>query len=291
MKPKKLMGCIITCVLLSTIAKSQIITNSTPITKEGEYSTPVWSPDGQKILFTDHHNDELFVVDLIHENKVTKVKHGQGIGYLANWSTDGESIIFKEKPKGGFFSEARVKSINLQTKKETILNEIHPNSSKTGMSKKSNKNLIVYINQETLKLEAKKGIDGKPWVISKEKGQYYHPVVSPDQKSVIVHDGPMMYLYSIYNNQKRKELGVGIASGWLPNNEGVITFEDQSEDGHSVTASDLYFISTISLNKKQLTSTKDKIEMWGDVSPDGKRIAFSDEKSGKIFIADFNLKN
>ncbi|WP_299315872.1 hypothetical protein [uncultured Aquimarina sp.] len=287
MKTTKLVICIIVCTLLSSIVQSQTISNSRPITSNGEFSTPIWSPDGQKILFTDHHNDALFVVDLSNNN-IKKIKNGQGIGYLSNWSADGKSVIFREKPKGGTFSDIQVKSINLQTRKEATLKDVHPNSTKT---RTSNKNLIVYINQKTLKLEAKEGINGKPWIISKEDGQFYHPIVSPDQKSVVVHDGPIIYKYTIYGDQERKELGVGIASGWLPDSKGVISFEDKSEDGHNVTASDLYFISTISLNKKQLTFTKDQIEMWGDVSPDGKRIAFSDEKSGRIFIADLKFKN
>ncbi|WP_299257377.1 hypothetical protein [uncultured Aquimarina sp.] len=287
MKTTKLVICIIVCTLLSSIVQSQTISNSRPITSNGEFSTPIWSPDGQKILFTDHHNDALFVVDLSNNN-IKKIKNGQGIGYLSNWSADGKSVIFREKPEGGTFSDIQVKSINLQTRKEATLKDVHPNSTKT---RTSNKNLIVYINQKTLKLEAKEGINGKPWIISKEDGQFYHPIVSPDQKSVVVHDGPIIYKYTIYGDQERKELGVGIASGWLPDSKGVISFEDKSEDGHNVTASDLYFISTISLNKKQLTFTKDQIEMWGDVSPDGKRIAFSDEKSGRIFIADLKFKN
>ncbi|WP_299213685.1 hypothetical protein [uncultured Aquimarina sp.] len=288
MKTTKLIVCIVICALFSSIVQSQIISNSKPITNEGEYSTPVWSPDGQKILFTDNHNDALYVLKIGTKPKISKVKSAQGIGYLANWTPDSKNIIFRAKPKGGTFSDVQVKSINLKTRKEKILKDVHPNSTKIN---KSNKDLIVYINQETLKLEAKEGINGTPWIISKEDGQFYHPIVSPDQQSVIVHNGPMIYLYSIYKSQERKELGVGIASSWLPDSKGVITFEDQSNDGHNVTSSDLYFVSTISLNKKQLTSTKDRIEMWGDVSPDGKRIAFSDEKTGKIFIADFKLKN
>ncbi|WP_299184643.1 hypothetical protein [uncultured Aquimarina sp.] len=291
MKPNKLIMCTILCILFSTIIRSQMISNSTPITKEGEYSTPIWSPDGQKILFTDHHNDELFVIDLVHENKLTKVKHGQGIGYLANWSTDSESVIFREKPKDGLFSDITVKSINLNTRIEKNLTNVHPDNTNLSLNKKSKKNLIVYINLQTLKLEAKEGIDGKPWVITKEAGQYYHPIVSPNQKQVVVHEGPNMYIYSIYKTQKRTSLGYGLASSWLPDNSGVITFEDKSIDGHTISASELFYISATTVSKTQLTNSNDIIETWGDVSPDGKRIAFSDEKTGRIFVADLNLKN
>ncbi|WP_298543718.1 hypothetical protein [uncultured Aquimarina sp.] len=291
MKTTKQIVCIIICLLLNQITRSQIISNSIPITDDGEYSTPIWAPNGQKILFTDHHNDALFIVDLTNSNQIKKIKNGLGIGYLANWSADSQSIIFREKPEGELFGNLIVKSLHLQTGKEKILNDIHPDNTNLSLRAKSNKNLIVYINLETLKLEAKEGMNGKPWVITQEKGQFYHPIISPDQMMVIVHEGPNIYLYSIYGKQDRKSLGMGLASSWLPDSSGIITFEDQSDDGHTISASDLFHIATDSAKKTRLTNSDDKIETWGDISPDGKRIAFSDEKTGRIFVADLTLKN
>ncbi len=292
MKTIKTIVLILQCSLLgSTIHAQSNLTNITPVTPEGEYSTPIWSPNGEKILFTDHHNNALFVLSMKTDKKITKIKSAEGIGYMANWSADGKSVVFREKKEGNTFSDLQVKSIQLDSKKESTLKGVHPDNIKGFSYAKSNtKNLIIYINQETLKLEAKEGINEKPWVITKEEGQYYHPIVSPDQKMVVVHEGPTMFLYPIYKNEKRKELGNGLASGWFPDNSGIITFEDKSEDGHNVTSSELFFISAKSSAKTQLTTSDDLIEMWGNVSPNGKKIAFSDEKSGKIFVADLHLK-
>ncbi len=293
MKTIKLLMCIILCTTIGSHLQSQSkLTNITPVTGKGEFSTPVWSPDGNKLLFTDHNYDALYIVDLnTSNNKIEKIKTAQGIGYLADWSADSKSIIFREKPMAGTFSDVRVKSIDLTTKKEKIVKNLHPDNTKMISKAKSSENLIVYINQETLKLEAKEGINGKPWIITKEEGEFYHPIVSPDQKSVVVHAGANIYMYSVYGKQKVKNLGIGLASSWLPDSSGVVTFEDKSDDGHHVSASELFYISIESSKKIQLTSTKDAIEMWGDVSSDGKKIAYSDEKSGKIFIADLNLNN
>lgn len=284
---------ILTCAICFAIkieAQSKL-SNITPVSPEGEFSTPIWSPDGKKIVFTDHHNDALFVVDITKSNTIQKVKSAQGIGYLANWSADSNSIIFREKPNETLFSELVVKSINLSTRKEKKLNEIHPDNTNT-MRKLDHKNsIIVYINLETLQLEAKHGSNGKPWIITKENGQYYHPIISPDQKYVVVHEGPGMYLYAINGKEKRKYLGHGLASSWLPDSSGVVTFEDKSNDGHSISASDLFYISAKTTEKIQLTNSINSIETWSDVSPNGKKIAFTDEKSGRIFIADLNLQN
>ncbi len=289
MKTFKLITLTILCCLISVIGYSQsYLTNVTPITSGGDFSTPIWSPNGEKILFTNHENNALFTIEL-KSKKLEKVKSGEGIGYLANWSLDSNNIIFREKPIGGTFSNLKVKSINLISKKEKVLAGVHPDNTKMVVQTKSGNHLVVYINQETLKLEAKKGVNGKPWVITKEDGQFYHPIVSPNQEYVVVHQGANMYSYRISGKDQRKDLGIGLASSWLPDSSGVVTFEDKSVDGHTVSASDLFYISARSSKKIQLTATPDTVEMWGDISPNGKQIAFSDEKTGAIFIADFNL--
>lgn len=288
MKTIKLSTSILIYMISFCVYSQSKTDNIISVTPEGKaYSTPVWSPDGEKILVTNDHNDALYVIYLSENNKLEKLKSGQGIGYLANWSSDSKKVVFREKGDSNVFSELEVKSINIETKSERTLSKIQPDNTKTPLKPK--KDVIVYINQQTLKLEAKKGIKGIPWVITEEEGQFYHPIVSPDQQKVIVHEGASIYVYSIYGKQPRKYLGEGLASGWFPDNTNIVSFEDKSDDGHDISASDLFSISTKSTQKVQLTNSRNMIETWGSISPQGNKIAFSDEKSGKIFIADLNL--
>ncbi|WP_192822232.1 PD40 domain-containing protein [Rufibacter sp. LB8] len=255
-----------------------------------EYSSPVWSPDGQKLLFTDHHNDALYIKDMAGNGSVKKIKSGQGIGYKARWTADGKGIVFYEKQTSSAGARSLVeKSIDVAGGRERVLSENTSKQANRTFSARKKSSIQVYINSETLKLEAKDG-NGKPWVITKEEGQFYSPLVSPDGKSVIVNEGANMYLYSINGNGKRKNLGMGLPSSWLPDGSGILTFEDESKDGHSISGSELYFVAVSNGAKTKLTNTPDRIEMWADVSPDGKKVAFSDEKSGKIYVADLKLK-
>ncbi|WP_298313574.1 hypothetical protein [uncultured Aquimarina sp.] len=289
MKTTKQIVCILICLLINQLAQTQIISNSTPITENGEYSTPVWSPKGDKILITNHHNNELLIVDLKNKNKIQSIKSGDGIGYLANWSDDGKKIIFREKPSQGYFADVKVKSIDITTKNEKFENDIHPDNTKFQPKTKSGEKLSVYINLETTKLEVKKGANEKPQTITKEEGQFYHPLISPNGKMVAVHEGASIYIYNLTGNENRKYAGNGLVTAWLSDSSAIITFEDKSNDGHTITSSDLFLTSIQSLQKTQLTFSEDIIEMYADISPNGKKIAYADEKSGKIFIADFNL--
>ncbi len=272
-------------------AKEPVLKNIREVTSgKTEYSSPVWSPDGKKLMFTDHHNDALYIKEIAGNGSVQKIKDGQGIGYKARWTSDGKGVIFFEKITSPSGSRTLVeKSIDIKGGKERILSEDKSAKANRTFCAKKSPTLKVYINPETLKLEAKDG-NGDPWVITKEEGQFYSPLVSPDGKMVIVNEGANMYLYSIQGNAKRKNLGVGLPSSWLPDGSGILTFEDESKDGHAISGSELYHVAISNSAKTKLTNTPDIIEMGADVSPDGKRIAFSDEKSGKIYVADLTFK-
>lgn len=284
-------GIVLGFFLFSAINAQSKLVNVEPVTSYGEYNNPIWSPDGEKLLITNQNNDNLYVLYLGGNKKIEEIRKGHGIGYQAHWGLDSKSIVFREKPSGGTFAEAQTKSVNISTRKVSDLPLDYLYSSKADInSKSSSTELFVYINLETLKLEAKKGVSGKPWVITKEEGQFYAPLVSPDQTKVIVHEGAHMYEYDIYGDKERKDLGVGLASDWLPDSSGIITFEDKSNDGHHISSSEIYMISEKTLQKTQLTNSSDKIETWSKISPDGKKLAFTDEESGKIFIGDLQLK-
>ena len=279
------------CLFQSTPLFGQSLHNIQSVTVDGRYSNPVWSPDGSQLLLTTVKNDELFVLSLDKAGLVEKVKEGIGVGYKARWSEDGRGIVFRESIDGISRSRLKVKRLSLDSGQEEELPHLHPTQLKTvrgGINQRS-ESLNVYLNLETLKVEAKRGEDGEPWVITREEGQYYHPVVSHDGQFVVVHEGAEMYLYRVEGDAPRQLLGIGLASSWMPDNTGILTFQDVSIDGHDVSNSELYYVPVDNPRKLPLTRSVDKAEMWADVSADGKRIAFSDELSGQIFIANLEF--
>ena len=164
---------LLSSVPILTWAQSGRLQNVEAVTDAGEYSNPVWSPDGTQLLFTEAHNEKLFVLNLEGDRRVDKLAEGAGIGYLAAWSANGQQVLYRERDTDT--PALRVKSIDLATGQQTSLTDVHPDNlrSASTSARTSDSPLIVYINLETLKLEAKRGLDGTPWVITPEAGQFY----------------------------------------------------------------------------------------------------------------------
>jgi Tol biopolymer transport system component len=288
---------ILLCFFTMSLVKAQnSLTNIQKVTGDGEhYSKPQWSPDGSKLMFTTEHNQGVYVLSL-DQRKLTTVTTLPFVGYNATWHSDGKSIVVQEKKKSDMDNSSyfQTKRLEITTGKLLATDKIAEKQIVFGKRSTAVGKVIrvqpveVYINAD-LQLMAIQ--DGKETRITQDDGQYYNPLISPDGSKVAVHKGSNVYVFSLLNpGTKPVDLGTGIASSWMPDGQSILAFMDETVDGHTISNSELHqlFLNG-SKNKAQLTNTRNVIEMWPSVSPDGKRIAFSDEKSGDIFIA--NLTN
>ena len=78
-----------------------------------------------------------------------------------------------------------------------------------------------YLDDKSLGVKAK--FNNKAWDISSEPGNYYNIEVSPNNKYVIAHKGPSIYLFTT-EGKFLKKLGEGIATGWHQNSEYIVGF-------------------------------------------------------------------
>ncbi|MBK6398461.1 MAG: PD40 domain-containing protein [Bacteroidetes bacterium] len=74
--------------------------NIVAVTSEGEFSSPLWSPDGSKILFTTSNFKGLYLISL-NSNKVTIINTIDGAGYNAAWSNDSKFIFAESDSQVG----------------------------------------------------------------------------------------------------------------------------------------------------------------------------------------------
>ena len=92
-----------------------------------------------------------------------------------------------------------------------------------------------------------------------------------------------IYVYTIDGSSKGKKVGTGIATAWTEDDSHLIGFLDESEDGHSVSNSELYLFDVQNAKTKKITNTEVIAEMYPTIHQD--KIIFADDKSGSLFIS------
>lgn len=265
------------------------IKNIKAITSENSYTAPIWSPDGKSILVTEVGYKGLYLIN-VDDHEIRKLNDIQGAGYNAVWSPDSKHVYFRNKKENpDYSSKLEVNSIDVISGNISVHPEINPNGLQSYFMAKDNISPIVYTNTKTLLIEAQTFDKSKTWVITKDPGQYYQAILSPDRTKVVLHNGGEMFVYSIDGSGLISSLGRGIACSWTSDSENILYFLGE-DDGHQSTGSELYLCSSDGLYKWKLTDTSDVFEMFPSLSPDNKIIVYSDDKSGKVFIANLIIK-
>ena len=261
--------------------------NVQAVTSGEEFSMPVWSPDGSKLLVSSAHGMKLHLVDL-QSNSVTQLSDVEGSGFNASWSPDGTVVYFRYK-SDPLQVHPEIKSIQLSDR-QVKSSDLNPNGLLSASKARADKDLVVSINIETLGIEAETKDGSKSWAVTHDDGQYYRPILSPDQQYVVVNQGSEMLLYAADGSGYIKNLGTGLAGSWSPDGKHILAFLDESNDGHTISGAELYMIDVESGSLSALTQTEDVYELWPNWSADGKRIAYEDARSGNIYVADIVQK-
>ncbi len=255
------------CFISLNIYSQEIAISASKPVYSGELfvTKPKWDKTGTKLLVTGEHNKGLYVLKL-NENTLVECSNKTGIGRNALWTSEN---------KAGYQKRDEVRTVA-----DTFLKSAQTTDT------------LIYINPKDKLIYLSCKQTGLLKAINTDSKLYYNPVLSTNKKMVVVHYRSDMYLVSTTDKDFSKKIGFGLASSWSPDDKYFYFFRDESDDGHLLSNSDLYAYSVLDENIIKLTDTKDCFEMWPDISSDGKHIAFSDEKTGRIFTAEIiqNLK-
>jgi len=276
-------------LLTGLFANSQVITDYNRIEIDGFYTNPIVSPDSKYVLLSGEHLKGVFLLNL-SDNSITTISSADGSGYAYSWNKDSNSFYFKEKGSKDYFSNSKVYQYSLSDKKTSAVVEINHNylPSYKGFEKDAERQIVIYTNTATLKIEAKDLKSSKYWTVTNDEGQFYNALLSHDGKRVAVHNGADIYVYPADGSGKGIKIGRGLATGWSKDDKFLIGFVDESTDGHRVTNSEIYWYDVTNARAKKITTSEVISEMFPSFYDEDK-VIFSDDKTGRIYTATIKM--
>ncbi len=284
------------------------LSNVTRLTNDAiEFENPQWSPDGKQIAFTEVGHTGLYVMNADGSAKKTlsALPH---VGYMYEWSADSKDIACVAANFDSGLRMSAVMSVNVATAEVRQLSEYGRDVISASWRYSSNgvrrvvassaqfRNFEIGSIQTTgaTKDFAKFSVmtdgdylyvvDGKGEKTPIMEGLAMFPVLSPDRTKVVFNDATHVCVINI-NGSGLRRLCEGFGPNWV--NDNQIVFELSEDDGHNYTASDLYMVNVDGSNLKAITTTNDMMEQNARISPDGKKIVFTNVVDGQVYVADF----
>lgn len=261
-------------------------------------SGSVWSPDGNGILFRAYDENQIKIKRVRLDNKgiisvITPIKKSV-IPSPPYWLSNGD-FSYVETEKSGIEAEKDISTIIICDSKGKIKKRLNPGFWIGGKVSPDGRKIvyfeprvrgkIVSVDTTHVWLTDSDGMNKKLLL----KGRYRFLGWCPDSKKILISTGGgyFQFVFDI-ETEKRFDLGRGANGCWSSDREWIL-YTITEDDGHYLTASDIYIIRWDGTEKNQLTYTQDLIEVNPVFSPDGNKIAF-ETIGGIIFVTELNKK-
>ncbi len=267
-----------------------------------------FNPNGEEIVFSKDGYKGLYSYN-IEKKSITKLNDYDGAGYEPTFSKDGETVFFRTDNFVGGRRFSTLISQNIEKKSEQIilknqrnllppklsqnekinfmlnddLKSVQQNSLKKGLAISNSNDIFVHIYNTKISLTQ----NGKTQILDPiGNGNYIWPQLSPDGKKILFTDVNSGTYISNLNGDILVKLGKANSPKWSPDGNWISYMIDK-DDGHRITDSEIFIVSSDGKNKFQLTNTNNQIEMYPSWSPDSQKLVYHNAL-GNIFI--MNLK-
>ncbi|MDR2065760.1 MAG: hypothetical protein LBP85_08660 [Prevotellaceae bacterium] len=271
-------------------------------TESGGFYFALFSPKGNYLLASSPNYTGLTQI-ILKTNEVKVLTQELGAGYDVKISADESSILFK---KTEFRNNLRYTSLylysftdNKTVKVENAVRErLTPVFSQNKPAFVKDKSLvksadiaaseiIPFINIEDRKMALYKGSSKTILTPSGENESYFWASVSPDGKHIVYATAAQGTFVCNINGSNAVSLGKLNAPVWL-NSQWIVGMDDK-DDGNVILSSSLVASTADGKVKQALPTPSIKIALYPAASPDGKQIAFNNEK-GEIYLMNINIK-
>ncbi|MFA4838413.1 MAG: hypothetical protein WC703_02925 [Candidatus Neomarinimicrobiota bacterium] len=282
----------------------QINVLKTVVVSDGQtqnFTSPQFSPDGSKILFSEAGFKGLWLYD-VNLKTIAQINDLPGAGYEPAFTKDGKQIIFRTD---NYIKYKRYSSLAVQTiadkqidyiakdvrflspasvlEDQTIVyrkgNEVaaYNTSRKEALQAKAAQETYGFIEDEKIVLV----IDGvRKEIKPMGDNNYIWFSLSPDKtKMLFTVAGGGTFITDLAGNVQVR-LGKANAPKWSPDGKWILYMFDE-DDGHTMTASDIWAVTSDGARKVQLTKTAADIEMYPVWSPAMDKIVY-ETFGGKI---------
>lgn len=287
-------------VLYNSILFSQVTAlkiEKLPLPTNEEWSYTVFSPDGEKIYFTNSSYNGIWEYTP-STNKLRQITNAPGSGYDFTISDDSRILVyrkttFNEQTRERIQELFQVDLLNLSSKKIVTGSDIYNPTivrNKIIFSEGfETKNLEkVNLNNETKLI----GIENTKIVILHNgvrkvldpfgNGSYIWPSISPDKTKLVAYEIDRGAFVCDLNGNILARLGRANAPAWTRDGKYIVYMDDK-DDGHFILSSEIMAITPDGKEIFQLTSTPNVIELYPSTSPVEDKIVCS-SLSGEIFL-------
>jgi Tol biopolymer transport system component len=276
---------LIACTLSPASSQLRITkTEKLPLPKTNEWSSPTFSPNGKLIYVTTSSFNGIWEFNP-ETRKQRHIVADPASGYNFSLSPDGKSIAYRRTRADGANRIQEVVVKELATGAMQVIGTGDNLSAPVFAGP-----AVVYNDNVQAKNITALAPSAKPFVLAIENtkiavvvggakrlldplgnGSYIWAETSPDGSRLVASEMARGTIVASLEGSVLAQLGKRNAATWTRNGKWLVYMNDK-DDGHTITSSDLFCISPNGRTVRQLTFTKNTIELNPKCSPTESKI-------------------